>query len=188
MVLILAFARGKNSLNVRGLIEVHPQAAHGVVHPGENLHRSLARVVAEELFVDLQDSFELAVERGAINVREVEIDHRLAVNAEIVLENDLEDGTRGYVARHQVSILRIPFLEEVPAFLFWNQNRVALVSELFWDPYAPALTTRRLRHQAQLIFTGNAGRVHLNKLAVGVVAALLIESRLGRAGADNRIR
>ena len=61
VILILALAGGKDAGNVGHLIEIHPQAAHGVMHSGEDLHGHVARVVADELFVDLQNAFELPV-------------------------------------------------------------------------------------------------------------------------------
>ncbi len=44
-------------LDVGLLVEVHPEAAHGVVHAGEDLHGNFAGVVANELLVDLEDAF-----------------------------------------------------------------------------------------------------------------------------------
>ena len=49
--------------------KVHPQAAHGVVHAGEYLHRRVARIVANELFIDLEDALEFAIKGGAVDVR-----------------------------------------------------------------------------------------------------------------------
>ena len=63
MIVVFALARRKDSRNVRGLIEVDPQAAHGVMHAGENLHRPVARIVADELLVNFENAFELAIER-----------------------------------------------------------------------------------------------------------------------------
>ena len=66
--------------------------------------------------------------------------------------------------------------------------RIAFVAGSFRDPDASAFSARRLRHQAQLVFAGDASGMHLNELAVGVIASLLIERRLRRTGADHRIR
>ena len=38
-------------------------------------------IVAYELLVDFENAFQLAVEHLAVDVRQVEIDHRLAVNS-----------------------------------------------------------------------------------------------------------
>ena len=115
VVLVLALAGGKDAGDVGHLVEVDPQAAHGVVHAGEDLHRLLARIDADELLVDLENAVELAVQRGAVDVREVEVDHGLAVEAEAELVDDLVNGARGHVARDQVAVLGIPLLEEVEA-------------------------------------------------------------------------
>ena len=61
VVLVLALAGGKDAGDVGHLVEVHPQAAHGVVHAGEDLHRLVARIDADELLVDLENAAELAV-------------------------------------------------------------------------------------------------------------------------------
>ena len=104
----IRLARGKHTGNVGRLLVVHPQAAHGVVHAGENLHGHVARIVADKLLVDFENAFELLVENLAIDVRQVEIDHRLAVDAEVVLEDDFENRAGRHIARHEVAVLRIP--------------------------------------------------------------------------------
>ena len=64
VVLVFGLASGENSGNVRGLLVIHPESAHGVVHAGENLHRHIARIVADKLLVDFENAFELLVERS----------------------------------------------------------------------------------------------------------------------------
>src|SRR5208337_3166088 len=102
---VIALTAGVETLDVGELVEVNPQAAHGVVHAGKDLHGGVARIVADELLVDLEDAFEFAVERGAVDVGQVKIDHRLAINAEVMLVNHFVDGAGGDVARH-----RLPYL------------------------------------------------------------------------------
>src|SRR3954471_3397053 len=99
MVLVLALARSEDAWDRSHLVEIDPQSAHGVVHARKDLHRRLAGVVANKLLVDLEDSLELAVERGAVDVREIEIRGRLAIDAESVLVYDLVDGASGHIAR-----------------------------------------------------------------------------------------
>ncbi len=106
VVLVLALARGKDAGNIGHLVEVDPKAAHGVVHAREDLHRLHARIDADELLVDLQNAAELVVQRLAVDVRQVEIDHRLAVEPEAQLVHHFVNGARGHVARHQVAVLR----------------------------------------------------------------------------------
>ena len=62
-----------------------------------------------------------------------------------------------------------------------------LVAGCARNPDAAAFAARRLRHEAQLVFAGNAGGMHLDEFAVGVVGALLEDGRLRRAGADDGV-
>ena len=66
--------------------------------------------------------------------------------------------------------------------------RIAFVAGSFRDPDASAFSAGRFRHQAQLVFAGDASGMDLNELAVGVIASLLIQRRLRRTGADDRVR
>ncbi len=91
-------------------------------------------IVADELLVDFQNAFELAVESLAVNVRQVEIDHGLAVDAQLVLVDDFEDGARGHVARDQIAVLRVPLFQEVPALFFWDRLRIAFVARVSSAP------------------------------------------------------
>ncbi len=156
MVLIFALAGGKDAGDVGHLVEVDPQAAHGVVHAGEDLHGHIARVVADELLVDFENAFELAIEGLAVDVGEVEIDHRLAVEAEAVFVDDLVNGARGHVARNEVAVLRVPLFEEVPALGLGNLLYGALVAGRARHPDAATFAAGRFGHQAQLVFAGNA--------------------------------
>ena len=185
---VVALAGGEDAGDVGQLVEVDPEAAHGVVHAGEDLHGNFARVVADELLVDFENAFELAVESLAVDVGEVEIDHRLAVDAQAVLVDDLEDGAGGDVARDEVAVLGIPLFEEVPAVGLGNAASAARLSSLLArNPDAAAFAAGRLGHQAQLVFAGDGGGVDLDELAVGVVGALLVEGGLRGAGADDGV-
>src|SRR5712692_1019088 len=187
MVLVFGLARSEDAGDIRGLFVIDPKAAHGVVHAGENLHGRVARIVADKLLVDFEDAFQLAVESFAVNMRQVEIDHRLAVDAEVVLVHNFENCAGGHVARHEVAVFRIPLFEEIPAVTLRNGLGVAFVALSFRNPDASTLAARRLRHEAQLVFTWNRGGVDLDKLAVRVIAALLVQSGLRRSGAHYRI-
>ena len=184
---VVGLAAGVKSFDVGLLVEVNPQAAHGVVHARKDLHGHVAGIVAHELLVDFEDAFQLAVERGAIDVRQVEIDHRRAVDAQVVLEHDLMNGAGSDVTRYEVPVFRVPLFQEVPAIAFGNALEVALVAWLSRDPHPATFAAGRLRHQSQLVFARNARRVNLDELAVSVVSALLIERRLRRSGADHRV-
>src|SRR6266446_4836508 len=154
---------------------------------GEDLHRCVVRIVADELLVDFEDAFQLAVEYFAVNMRQVKIDHWLAVDAEVLLVYHFENRPRRHVARDEVAVFRVPLFEEVPALTLRNGFGVALVALSFWNPDASALAACRFRHQAQLVFPGDRRGMNLNELAVRVVTALLIESRLRRSRAHHRV-
>jgi hypothetical protein len=134
VVLVLALAGGKDAGDVGHLVEVDPEAAHGVVHAGEDLHGHVARIVADELLVDFENAFELAIERGAVDVGEVEVDHGLAVDAEAELVDHLVNGARGDVAGDEVAVLGIPLFEEVPAVGLGNLLDGALVAGRCAEP------------------------------------------------------
>src|ERR1019366_2084340 len=187
MVLVFGLASGEDAGDVGGLLLIHPQAAHGVVHAGENLHGHVARIVADKLLVDFEDALQLAVESFAVDVGEVEVNHRLAIDAEVELEHHFENGAGGHVARDEVAVFRIPLFEEIPALFLRDRLGVAFVARSLGNPHASTFAARRFGHEAQLVFAGNAGGMHLNKLAVRVIAALLIERRLRRSRAHHRI-
>ena len=135
MILVFAFAGGINSGDVGGLILViDPQAAHGVVHRGKNFHGFNVRVDADEFLVNFEDAFEFALENFAGDVRDVEIDGGLADEAQLHFEDDFVDGAGGDVARDQVAVFRIPFLEEIKALGFGNLLDGARILRLSWGP------------------------------------------------------
>src|SRR5215470_19731531 len=98
MVLVLALAGGEETGDAGLLLVVDPEAAHRVVHAGEDLHRHARRVVADELLVDLDDALQLLLELLAPEVGEVEVDLVAAVDAELELAAHVEDLARGDVA------------------------------------------------------------------------------------------
>ena len=155
--------------------------------PGKIFIGSTQRIDADELFVDFENAAELAVQRLTVDVREVEVDHGLAVDAETLLVDHFVNGARGHVARHEVAVFRIPLLEEVEALGFRDGFDGALVAGSARNPDTAALAARRLRHEPQLVFAGNAGGMHLDEFAVGVVDALLEDRGLRRAGADHGV-
>ena len=65
---VVGLACGEDTGDVGLLVEVDPEAAHGVVHAGEDLHGDFAGVVAYELLVDFEDAFKFAVQSGSIDV------------------------------------------------------------------------------------------------------------------------
>ena len=102
-------------------LEVDPEAAHRVVHGGEDAHRVLVRVLADELLVDLEDAGELLAEHLARQVRHVEVDLVLVLaalrveDAAPLVEALLEELAAGDVARDEVAVAGVLLLEEVVA-------------------------------------------------------------------------
>ena len=70
------------------------------MHAGENLHGHFARIIAHKLFIDFQNAFQLAIENLAIDVGQVEVDHRLAVDSQMVLINNFVNCAGRHIARH----------------------------------------------------------------------------------------
>src|SRR5207245_3102626 len=103
---------------------VHPESPHRVVHAGENLHRDLARILADELLVDLQDAAKLDVELPPGNVRQVQIYLPLPIHA-VAVQADLEDLARLDVAGDEVAVGGILLFEEIPALPLRDRARVA---------------------------------------------------------------
>src|SRR5438046_8895866 len=99
--------------------------------------------------------------------------------------HDFMDGTRSHIAGHQISVLRVPLFEEIPAVIFRNRIRIALIAGDFRNPDASALAPGGFRHQAQLVFTRNRSGMNLDELAMRVLAALLVQSRLRPSRAAN---
>ena len=95
---IIAFAGGKQSRNVRPLLEVDPKAAHRIMHARENSHRHIPRVVTDEHFIDLKDSAQFSSKRFGRNMREIEIYLIFAADTH-TLKTDLKYLARSDVAR-----------------------------------------------------------------------------------------
>src|SRR5258708_2789115 len=143
VVLIFRLARREDAGNICRLLVIDPEAAHGVVHAGKNLHGCVARIVANKLLVDFEDALQLAVERLAVTMRQVKIDPRLPVDAELVFVDNFENRARPHVAWDELAVLWIPLFQEVPAVALWNGLGVALVSRRLRNPDASAFAARR---------------------------------------------
>ncbi len=109
--------------------------------PGKIFIGHFARIVADELLVDFEDAFEFAIQRFAVDVGEVEVDHGLAVDAEAVLIDDFVNGAGGDVAGNEVAVFRIPLFEEVEAIGLGNLLDGALVAGSARNPDAATFAT-----------------------------------------------
>ena len=179
MILVFAFARRVNPGNIGGLIlGIYPNPAHGVVHGWKDFHRLFARIDAAELFVNLQNPFELAVQSLARDVRHIQIHRRLSIDSQFFLIHDAVNRARGDIPRHQIPVLRIPFFQKIKSFRLRNALRRALFRRTARHPHAPALAARRFTHQPKLVFARDRGRMHLDEFSVRVIHALLKKRRL----------
>ncbi len=97
------------------------------------------------------------------------------------------DGAGSNVARNEIAVFWVPLFEEVEAIVFGNGFRGARVVGISGNPDAAAFAAGRFAHQAELVFTGDGSGVDLDEFAVGVIHALLKESGLRGAGADDGI-
>src|SRR6266404_4321588 len=100
----------------------------------------MARIVADEHLVNLENGAEFAIECFRRNMRQVEIylvftAYTVAVNAH------LKDLSRGNVARNKVAISRILFFEEVPPLVLGNRRRRSRVTFLPGNPNASTFTS-----------------------------------------------
>ncbi|MNW59026.1 hypothetical protein D3C74_369230 [compost metagenome] len=128
----------------------------------EDFHWDFTRVIAHELLIDLNDSAQFNVQFLRIFMRQVEINHVLAVHAQPHIHADAEDLTCCNITRNQVSVGRILFFEEVP--------RLAV----FVSPDPSTFTTRGFGHETQLVIPWNGCWMNLNELPVSVIYTLLI--------------
>ncbi len=58
---VVGLAGGEDAGDVGVLVEVDPEAAHGVVHAGEDLHGDVAWIIADELLIDFEYAFKFTV-------------------------------------------------------------------------------------------------------------------------------
>ncbi len=132
--------------------------------------------------VDFENAFKFAIERFAVDVGEVEVDHGLTVEAEPILIDHLVNGARW--PRRGARGCRTwgtTLQEKSPAVGLGNLLDGPLVARDAGNPDPAPLAAGRLRHEAEFVFTGDAGGVNLDELAVGIVGALLKQGRLGGA-------
>ncbi len=172
---VVALAGGEQPGDAGLLVQPHPKAAHGIVHAGGNAHRNLARIIAHELLVDVQDALELCVQRLCGDVRNVQVHHVLPIDAQVLVHAHVEDLARGDVARHQVAVGRVFLFQEVPGL-------AVLVR-----PHAAAFAAGAFAHQAVLVEARYGGGVYLDELTVRVQRALAVAACGGITRVDSGI-
>ena len=172
-----------HSAGLAVLLVADPQAAHGVVHGGEDLHGVGVGVDAGEGLVHVEDAAEAGLQELAWLVRQVEIHDVLAAHAHSHVAGHADEGARGNVARARVAVGGIPLFEEVEPLVLGDVAAEARVAGLARHPDASALAAAGFGHQPQLVVALHGGGVELGELAVGELGALLVGPGGGGPGA-----
>ncbi len=183
----VGFADGVETRNGGHEVVVDPDAAHRVVHGGEDLHRLLIGadvgnllVHVEKVAVALLDDLLAQTLDGGLEVEEY--GQAGLVHAEACVAA-LLGGTRRHVARHEVAERRVAALQIVVAVFFGDVRRFLGaradgldVFDLLRHPDA-AVVAQRLRHEGQfrllVAMHGDAGGVDLREAGVGEAVALV---------------
>ena len=176
-------------------VVVDPDAAHRVVHGGENLHRLLVGadvgdllVHVEQVAVTLLDDVLAQTLDGGLEVEEhgqTRLVHTVAGVAALL------GGARSHVARHEVAEGRVAALQIVVAVLLGDVRRLLgsrtdrlHVLELLGNPDA-AVVAQRLRHEREfrllVAVYGDTRGVDLREAGVGEAGALAVALEGGRA-------
>src|SRR5690606_17258560 len=98
---VIAFARRKQSRNIRPLVFIYPKSAHRIMNAREYPHRNEARIVANEHLVNFENCAKLARKRFGRNMREVQKDLILSADA-VAFDANLEYLSRSNIARDKV--------------------------------------------------------------------------------------
>ena len=178
----------EQTVDGRHLIEVGPQATHGVVAGRGDAHRGLVSGLADGLFVHLDQVGVALADRVLAqtldSVAQVQV-HGVLHRAHTVASVDLLGvGAGSDVTRNQVTEGRVAALQEVVALVLRDVVRLAVVTLLLRGPDA-AVVTQRLGHQDRLGLPGGvhrqAGRVELHEGRGRHVGTQLVGTHDGRS-------
>ena len=197
----IRFAEDVESGNVGHEIVIDPEAAHGVVDGGIDLHRRLVGVLAGDLFIHLEKVAVAGLDRlfaePVDRVAEVEEHPESRLGHPPAFVADLLRGSRGDVARREVSERGILALEKEIASVLGNVFRhhgaAADLRGIFLRLGNPDTTIvpERLGHEGELalIVTAhrNAGGVDLGEAGIGHVGTALVGTQGGRDVAAHRV-
>src|SRR5438132_9616636 len=132
---IIALASRQQSGNISALIEIDPESPHRIVHTGKDAHWHVTWIIADEHLVDFQDRAKLFIERLRRDVRQIEIDLVLAIDAHAG-ETNLKDFSRGDVTGNQIAIGGIFLFEEIPTLVLGKRHGRPLLAVLLRRPDA----------------------------------------------------
>ena len=157
------------------------------MHCGKDFHGSFAWVCTGELGVDVQDSTQAVVQELSRFMRQIEIDHWVAGNTQILVVDDVINFTAGDISGDEVFEQRVFFFQKIIAFVLRDFSRVAVVVAITWYPDAPPFTTGRLAHQPEFVLPGDGRGMNLDELPIGELGPLHISGGGGGSGIDNGI-
>src|SRR5258705_10360329 len=146
----------------------------------------MSRIIAHKHFVNFKDRAKFSVQSLRGNMRQIEVDLVFSADA-LAFDTDLENFAGGDVARNEISVGRKLLLEKIPTFVFRYRRRRSCLARFARHPNPAAFAACGLRHQPQLVFTGNRSGMDLDKLAVRILRALLVTSGDSTAGANHRV-
>ena len=169
----IAFTCGEQSWNRGLLVEINPQPAHRIMHAWRYAHWHFARIGADKLFVNIENSTEFYVENFRFYVRYVKIYNILTINSEMLIYADIEYFSRSNISRYQVSIGGIFFFEKIPRF------------SVFVGPDTPTFTTGRFTNETVFILSRDSGWMDLDKFAIGIKRTLFINACCSIACVDS---
>ena len=119
----------------------------------------------------------LSSERFGGYMRQIEINLIFAADA-FALETDLKYLAGRDVARNEISVCRIFFLEEIPALGIGDFLRISRIHrESLGTQTRPPSPRADSLIKTKFVFAGDRGRMNLNKFAVRIFCTLLITGR-----------
>ena len=120
----VTFADGEKSVDGGHQFVVHPNAAHCVVHGGEDLHRCFVGALVGDFFVHIEEvavaCFDFIATKVFDGLREIEEYGQTGIVHTEAFVATLFSGTAGHIARHKVAKSGITTLQVVVAIFFGN--------------------------------------------------------------------
>src|SRR5262249_19942172 len=177
----ISLAQHKEPVDRAHQVVVDPQPSHGVVNRRVNPHRNLVRILAGDPLIHLKQVAVLLADgvlaQSLNRVGEIQVYAEPRITHTEALVADLLGGTRGHVARHEISKTRIPAFQVIVAVGFRYVIGTAAVAFLFGDPDAPVVA-KRFAHQSQLGLVEpadrNARRMNLGKTGIRECSTTLV--------------
>jgi hypothetical protein len=114
------------------LIGVDPQTSHGIVNGRENTHGNFLGILADKFFIDFQDTSQFPLKEASIEMGDVQVDLRFAIDTQFHFINDLKDRACRHITRDKIPVFRVPFFKEVPRLaVFVDPDTAAFATDRF---------------------------------------------------------